>query len=873
MTTSQDHLLKIDAKDPNLQAQQEHLEHLSRGLGIEQYQKHISAAVKSGRESATSYGQSLMHNYISYVAEGIMRIKETKGKSGRNTLALKYFEAIEPEALAFLSLRCVLDNITKKDSLANVASKIGRTIELEIQTRVLKESRNEAYVQAKKKLKKATSQRHRRALVGTIYNRLEIAKTGIDHETCIKIGVKLIDIIINSTGLVEIRREIKGKRQQNFVVPTQELSKWIEDKNAHCELLSPVYLPCVIPPKDWTSPKKGGYHSKFHKGVQLVKTKGETERYRRLLGNTEMPKVYQAINTLQKTQWKINQDVYNVMNECYTLGIDMGDALVPFEDTNELECPACGSLVPLSKTNNRNLSSNHECFNIKDEEGKDTPLTKDWKRKARAIHEGNVAKRSKRLAVSKVLWVADLLKDFSSIYFPYHMDYRGRVYVVPNHLNPQGADYAKGLLTFSRGKAIEDPIAGSWLAIQGANTYGNDKVSFEERVSFIGGLEEEIRATVADPIGNKGFWTEADKPWQFLAFCFEWVGYLDAERKGETFVSHLPIAMDGSCSGIQHFSAMLRDEEGGAAVNLLPSERPQDIYQVVCDKVKKRFALDAKGWLEGNFGDVDDEPIRHNPNPYAEALLKLPLDRKLTKHQVMTVPYGLTPRSCTEYTAEYLKELNKKPEINFTWTDEEHWKVCQYASGVIWKSIQSTVVGAREAMKWLQEMVKVTVGTKDVPIVWNTPMGLPVMQSYRNYKYKQTDIYSEAGRFQAHTRTPKGEGVKLSRMKTGVAPNFVHSMDASHLVLCICLANDENALEDFAVIHDSFGTHAASSDALAYALRKSFVEMYSENNVLEQFKQDMETIVDGEFTEDVPELPRVKKMDLTQVIESKYCFA
>ena len=35
----------------------------------------------------------------------------------------------------------------------------------------------------------------------------------------------------------------------------------------------------------------------------------------------------------------------------------------------------------------------------------------------------------------------------------------------------------------------------------------------------------------------------------------------------------------------------------------------------------------------------------------------------------------------------------------------------------------------------------------------------------------------------------------------------------------------------------------------------------------------METIVDGEFTEDVPELPRVKKMDLTQVIESTYFFA
>ncbi len=137
---------------------------------------------------------------------------------------------------------------------------------------------------------------------------------------------------------------------------------------------------------------------------------------------------------------------------------------------------------------------------------------------------------------------------------------------------------------------------------------------------------------------------------------------------------------------------------------------------------------------------------------------------------------------------------------------------------------------------------------------------------------KNIEVNFEAKRIQIQVKKPQKEGVKLSRMKTGVAPNFVHSMDASHLVLCICLANDGDAIEDFAVIHDSFGTHAASSDIFAAALRKSFVEMYSESNVLEQFKQDMGTIAGGKFTEDAPELPRGKKMDLTQVIDSKYCF-
>src|SRR3546814_16441857 len=52
-------------------------------------------------------------------------------------------------------------------------------------------------------------------------------------------------------------------------------------------------------------------------------------------------------------------------------------------------------------------------------------------------------------------------------------------------------------------------------------------------------------------------------------------------------VSRIPVALDGSCSGLQHFSAMLRDEEGGAAVNLLPAERPQDVYKRVAVRAQE----------------------------------------------------------------------------------------------------------------------------------------------------------------------------------------------------------------------------------------------------------------------------------------------
>ena len=42
-----------------------------------------------------------------------------------------------------------------------------------------------------------------------------------------------------------------------------------------------------------------------------------------------------------------------------------------------------------------------------------------------------------------------------------------------------------------------------------------------------------------------------------------------------TYPSRLPVQIDGSCNGLQHYAALGRDARGGGAVNLLPSERPQ----------------------------------------------------------------------------------------------------------------------------------------------------------------------------------------------------------------------------------------------------------------------------------------------------------
>lgn len=93
------------------------------------------------------------------------------------------------------------------------------------------------------------------------------------------------------------------------------------------------------------------------------------------------------------------------------------------------------------------------------------------------------------------------------------------------------------------------------------------------------------------------WWTQSDEPWQTLACCME---IADALRSPdpEKFRSHFPIHQDGSCNGLQHYAALGRDSAGAFSVNLVPVDRPQDVYSAVSSLVEQRRAADEENGLE-----------------------------------------------------------------------------------------------------------------------------------------------------------------------------------------------------------------------------------------------------------------------------------
>jgi DNA-directed RNA polymerase len=155
-------------------------------------------------------------------------------------------------------------------------------------------------------------------------------------------------------------------------------------------------------------------------------------------------------------------------------------------------------------------------------------------------------------------------------------------------------------------------IRSGRLKVHLANVFGNDKITFADRVRFVENNMEHIADSAANPLGGQRWWLKADKPWQCLAASIE---LMNAYNSGspQSYVSTLPIHQDGSCNGLQHYAALGGDEMGARQVNLLPSERPQDVYSGVVELVVRRLEDDAANGVEiaqKLIGKVDRKVIK-----------------------------------------------------------------------------------------------------------------------------------------------------------------------------------------------------------------------------------------------------------------------
>lgn len=193
--------------------------------------------------------------------------------------------------------------------------------------------------------------------------------------------------------------------------------------------VTPINLPMIVPPKDYTNNALGGYILNDDTYKLDIMTNKHNHRYISTISDNST-KLFYLVNNTSKVPFKVNKELLAILNT------DLGTKLLlDNKIINELE----NSSVYLSKYKLTKLTS----------------------------------LKSKLLQPEFVLKIANLYKEFNSIYFPVKLDHRGRLYCLPSYFNYQSSSLAKSLLLFSIPGIINksDLNSSSYLKSYGANCF------------------------------------------------------------------------------------------------------------------------------------------------------------------------------------------------------------------------------------------------------------------------------------------------------------------------------------------------------------------------------------------------------------------
>ncbi len=871
--------LLADHYGQDLAVKQLQLEHEAYTEGERRFIKNLERQTERGELADNQVAKPLMQTLVPKIAQAVREWHEGpdgKLSTSRPSVAFTMLSTEEKavkdrslriscESAAVIILKVILSKLVKPEGIpiTPMASAIGRTLEDEIRFGRIRDKEKEHFKKAiAENLNKRAGASYKKAYMQAVeasmleQGQLEDAWGTWSPTEAVHVGIKMLEIVIQSTQLVELKRYGAGNAAAD--VEMVHLSDfWVKkmsQRGFSLAGIAPVYQPCVVPPKPWTGVVGGGYWAKGRRPLPLIRlgSKSAVARYE----DVYMPEVYDAVNIIQNTPWKVNRKVLDVVNMVEKLNN------TPIDDIPQME--------PLKP---------------EDYAGETEEELKAWKKAAAGIYRREKARQSRRLSLSFIVNQANKFSQFKAIWFPYNMDWRGRVYAVPM-FNPQGNDMQKGLLTLAVGKPI-GADGFKWLKVHGANCAGVDKVTFEERIKWVEDNHDNIMATAKAPMDSIEWWGKLDSPFCFLAFCFEYAGVM---HHGLSYNCSLPIAFDGSCSGIQHFSAMLRDHIGGHAVNLTPSGKVQDIYRIVSDRIEEELkALLVNG--------TDNEMVTHEDKKTGEITERLKLgtrelarqwltygmSRKVTKRSVMTLAYGSKEYGFADQVYEdiVMPAIDSGSGAMFT----EPSQASRFMAKMIWEAVSVTVVAAVDAMKWLQGAAKLLAAeVKDkrtgeilkpcLPVHWVTPDGFPVWQEYRKKDTTRLNLMF-LGSFNLQPTVNRGTKKELDKHKqeSGISPNFVHSQDGSHLRKTVVHTHRKYGVMSFAVIHDSFGTIPADAEYLFRGVRETMVETYRDNDVLLDFYEQFEYQLHESQRDKLPELPKKGKLNIEDILSSDFAFA
>jgi DNA-directed RNA polymerase len=805
---------------------------------------------KSKVTSLTSNeAHSLIKDAFSDVEENLSKLMtyQSELREQRRMKGISECLKLDTSILSYIGLNSCWDAAMLGTTYTTLLARIGHKIELEIWASGLKEFDSYFATGLEAEVSKTSNPEHykifeakrRAAKKGYTVEEWDDAKRSLAAQ-------HVLNAVLEATNLFEIfdgGTPQKTRRQLGLTPFSRDA---LHQKLFDASWAEPALGPMITPPRPWTWTDTGCYLDvMLAQATPLVKkasfrqNKAIEEDFKLYGLENKVPPYVEALNAVQATPLRINKYVRDAVEWAWE-----NDKVFGKFPTK------VSQVIPEVPLDDYELMTPQERYDLQ-----------TMRRSTRTSNRGVDVDIT---VMNQDLRTAEELLEKDVFYIPWNFDFRGRMYPI-SHFNYHRDDHIRSMIELGHGKPL-GPDGPGWLAVHIANCGDFDKISkrpLEERAAWTEENTSMIVACGSDFKSTFKIWSKADKPFAFLAACQAYVGYLD---QAEKYVCHISPNLDGSNSGIQHFSAMMLSRDDGALVNLVKTEAIADVYQLVADEVVKT--------LQANLDD-----------PMAKKWLSFGVDRKTIKRNCMTYgyssgQYGMADQLFADLMrpldTERRNGLRAEHPFGSQSSQEKH---CQFLAKLSFTSIEKVVTSVRDGMKFIQSAAS-ALAHEGKHLSWRTPIGFPVYQNYTQWTQEKIRPYlydrelKVRKRVTVTLRTKKVGDRKVDKRKSKAAcsANFVHSFDSAHMGATILQMLDHN-IKDMMVIHDSFSTSCNQTWDLYHHVRHTFVDQYAQACVMSEFRRQVIGQLDAPDTKRLLPVPQKGTLDLTEVLESEFCFS
>ena len=633
------------------------------------------------------------------------------------------------------------------------------------------------------------------------------------------IGSWLLGGVLKYSNLFEEhKRNIDGKTRKIFITLTPEAEQF---KHQYIKKQSKIIIddmPMICPPVQATDENFGSWllSADIHKPQQH---KGELKT---------SPLFLEYVNHLQGVKYKINPFIVKLMEYL----VEHNDKLGKFKPHQYQEPLDMAQALGVIRTGD--YAADRATLRSKGEEWKQERRRYGYE-KSRQLKKVDDGRKSK-----VVFQAAKELLPAHNLYFPHMWDFRSRAYsLCKTTPEPQGTDYQKAALMFADAQPI-DKKTKFWLSVEIANNAGKDKISFGKRVEWV---EKNIdNIVLVGSMFEKNNEPEAikwlqrfnkEEPWQLAAACEE---YYQIFIKKSRRTTSIRCGVDMSCSAAGIHAGWKRDAADAEAVNITPSNTPQDLYMRVW-----------KHLLKVNRSK-DTPPIRP---ALLEAWTDQGYGRKVAKKMIMVFQYSAGIR---KQMSEFYQIHDDMPEELQMTRDETKalWK--------LWQQTTAESMSVDSVINWFQDRAKeIAAMGKNFILIPNAAGVVQVMKYPKVEKTKQVVSFHN-GRF---TEYQSSDLPDTDAWKRAITANATHMTDSAIMVL---------ALHDFpyafSTIHDAAHTYATGAmDMMLERLKDGYIKAV-EMDIWDEFRR-----INGLPIDATTDFPKTNTLDLEVVRQSSYIFA